>query len=248
MYNEAMSPRISVIVPAFNEAKLIEQCLVSLKNQHFDKDQYEIIVVDNNSTDETAVIAKKMEVQVYVYADKRNAGAVRQYGVSKSKGEILAFLDADSVAPKTWLSQINEAFTNDSTVCIGGSVWPTKTRNTTTMKTYYRMYHWLLLIHQMVGIVLPWGLNMAVRKSAFEKVQGFNPKLEMSEDWDLALRLQETYGRRNVRYIASLKVFTSPRKASSFVIFFTSLKKFLINYVTVVLRRKSKASRAIYVR
>jgi glycosyltransferase involved in cell wall biosynthesis len=81
---------LSVIIPAFNEEKFLPRCLESLKNQKF-KD-FEIIVVDNNSTDKTAEIAKKFNV-ILVSEKSQGVAYARNKGAEIAKGEILIFND-----------------------------------------------------------------------------------------------------------------------------------------------------------
>src|SRR3989344_5752786 len=103
----SMSLKISVIIPAFNEEKLLGECLESLQKQTLAKDEYEVIVIDNGSTDKTSAIAKSMGVSVYYYIKERGPGAARAFGVTKAKGSILAFTDADTTVTPTWLETID---------------------------------------------------------------------------------------------------------------------------------------------
>lgn len=87
------SPSASIVVPARNEEKLLAQCLKSLLEQDYVGD-YEIIVVDNASTDRTAEIASGFGVKV-VYEANVGTGPARQCGLLEARGEIIAFTDAD---------------------------------------------------------------------------------------------------------------------------------------------------------
>ena len=102
------SVRFSVVVPCFNEANYIDKTLKSLKDQDFDG-EYEIIVVDNNSTDKTADIALKHGVKV---VSEKNPGVcyARQAGTDRAKGEIVVSTDADTVQSRNWLSKIDKSF------------------------------------------------------------------------------------------------------------------------------------------
>jgi len=100
---------ISVVVPAYNEEKNIGQCLTALKNQDYPSKNYEIIVVDNNSTDKTAQIANEMGVRVVPEEKQGYVFALRK-GCSQAKGEIITITDADALVPKDWLKKIYQAF------------------------------------------------------------------------------------------------------------------------------------------
>lgn len=95
-------PFVSVIVPAKNEQQYIFKCLESLSIQNYPKDKYEVVVIDNLSTDRTAEIAESFDV-ILRHCGFDKIGAVRNYGVSFSKGDYIAFLDADCVAPEDWI-------------------------------------------------------------------------------------------------------------------------------------------------
>jgi len=88
---------ISVVVPALNEEGYITSCLESLTSQSYD--DYELIVVDGGSSDRAVELAEKYADQVIVF--RGPVGAARNIGVNRSRGEILAFVDADTVALKS---------------------------------------------------------------------------------------------------------------------------------------------------
>jgi len=97
-------PYISIIIPLFNEEKYISDCLNSLLLLDYPKDKYEIIVVDNGSTDTSCTIVEQYRVQLILCPEVK-VGEVRNYGVSQSKGELLVFIDADCTVDKNWLKQ-----------------------------------------------------------------------------------------------------------------------------------------------
>ena len=97
-------PSVAVVIPARNEERFIESCLKSLATQSYPADRLEIIVVDNGSTDSTVEIANKYASSV-IEAPTLNLSELRNLGVEKSSGEILAFIDADCVADPDWIEQ-----------------------------------------------------------------------------------------------------------------------------------------------
>lgn len=98
----SQNPFVSVVIPAHNEESYISECLVSLTKQSYPRENYEIIVVNNASTDRTAELASAFDVNI-LYKKDGPVGAVRNYGASKARGEILAFIDSDCVAPERWI-------------------------------------------------------------------------------------------------------------------------------------------------
>ncbi|MDS1309934.1 glycosyltransferase [Marinobacter xiaoshiensis] len=118
-------PFCSVIIPAFNEEKDIETCLISLTNQTYPKDRFEIIVVDNGSTDKTKEIAA-------TYADlvldkpEGNVGAVRNFGITHASGEIIICTDADCVVPPNWIETGVDLLQSNPKHAFGGGLKPRK--------------------------------------------------------------------------------------------------------------------------
>ncbi len=101
--------RFSIVVPAYNEAGYLGCSLTSLQHQDF-AGPYEIIVVDNNSTDDTAAVAASYGVRV-VHEPEQGVCAARQRGADVAIGEIIVSVDADTVYPPDWLSTIDARFT-----------------------------------------------------------------------------------------------------------------------------------------
>lgn len=114
-------PFCSVIIPAFNEAENIEKTLQSLKNQSYLASRFEIIVVDNGSTDDTVGIAKKYTENVFVKKDC-NVGGVRNFGESKSKGEIVITTDADCTFSPNWLKNGVKILEDNKNLIAGGGL------------------------------------------------------------------------------------------------------------------------------
>lgn len=107
-------PRFSVVIPAFNEATFIADTLDSLNNQKFDGD-IEIIVVDNNSRDQTAAVARGLGAKV---VKEKNPGVcwARQKGTEVATGEIIVGTDADTYFDPDWLVKIDKQFRKNSKV------------------------------------------------------------------------------------------------------------------------------------
>ncbi|PWT88113.1 MAG: hypothetical protein C5B54_11140 [Acidobacteria bacterium] len=112
---------ISVIVPVRNDRR-IEECLNSLIHQDFPRDQYEILVVDNGSTDpEIPQIIQKFPVR-YISEPRIGSYAARNSGIDQASGRILAFTDSDCILPATWLPTIKEHFEKKCCrICVGRS-------------------------------------------------------------------------------------------------------------------------------
>jgi peptidoglycan-N-acetylglucosamine deacetylase len=101
--------KISIIVPARNEEKFIAKCLTSLKDQTY-KGDYEIVVVDNCSTDKTAKIARSFGVRVISATKEKSVFYARQLGADATKGDIIVQADGDTLYPRHWLEKIAKKF------------------------------------------------------------------------------------------------------------------------------------------
>lgn len=127
-----MSPctfSLSVIVCTFNRSRLLEKCLTSLMTQESPPGKrYEVIVVDNNSTDDTQAIVSRIAAGyrhiVYVKEDRQGLSYARNKGAEVARGEYLAYLDDDSMAPEGYLNNLLEVIDKYQPDIIGGPIFP----------------------------------------------------------------------------------------------------------------------------
>ncbi len=116
-------PKFSVIIPTYNRASWIGKAIQSLLAQSF-KD-FEIIVVDDGSSDGTRTVLKPFENRIrYYYQDNQGAAAARNYGIRQAKGAYLAFTDDDIIADPRWLQEIDACFGQNQCDGVGGRVLP----------------------------------------------------------------------------------------------------------------------------
>lgn len=167
---------ISAIIPTYNNEDVIGECIQSLQNQTIPFD--EIIVIDNNSTDKTRDIAENLGAKVY--AIKSNRSEARNIGAKKSKSEILAFIESDSVYNKHWVEEVLKGFEKGYKCVIDR-------RAIYNPRTY---------IEKMGNAIFdmryknykPFSI-WAIKKDVFEEIGGFDENIEYSEDGDLGDRL-----------------------------------------------------------
>jgi len=105
---------ISVVVPVRDARALLERCLESLDRQTVDRSDYEVIVVDDGSSDGSAEVARKWGARVF-RQEKKGAGAARNRGIQEAKGEVILFLDADCEAAREWMAKLSEPIGKDAT-------------------------------------------------------------------------------------------------------------------------------------
>lgn len=120
--NEASpSPQFSIVVPAYQESKLIGECVEALCAQTIDRSRYEIIVVDDASTDDTAAIAEDAGADVVVHTPHGGAAAARNAGVGAAQGVLVLFTDADCAPSPEWLARMVAPFTDPTVVGTKGT-------------------------------------------------------------------------------------------------------------------------------
>jgi glycosyltransferase involved in cell wall biosynthesis len=121
-------PLISVLVSTFNRSELLETALRTLVCQEtHDRFSYEIVVVDNNSTDKTATVLaeirrKHPQLIRTVREERRGVVHARNRAVSEARGEWLAFFDDDQLAHPSWLEQLFQVAQDRASLCVGGAV------------------------------------------------------------------------------------------------------------------------------
>jgi len=115
---------LSVIIPALNSASTISFTLKSIFSNDFPRESFEVIVVDNGSSDGTVEIAKRYPVKIF-HCSKRGIGPPRNLGARMAKGEILCFTDSDCVVERNWLRKIFKFFDEKPEADgVGGPVFP----------------------------------------------------------------------------------------------------------------------------
>lgn len=183
----AHKPILSVIVPTLNEENYIGSCLAALNDQTAKREDYELIVSDSSSTDNTASIAKEYADKV-VICKKIGAGYGRNYGAIYSNSDYLGFVDADTLVGEEWVEGVIQSL--EKGVVASG---PMKTYDAMEIrhKLFFKMWDLQTRTSIEIGKPLIPGFNFAVRKKEFELEKGFFNDNRVSEDIDLSLRLRK---------------------------------------------------------
>lgn len=229
---------MSVVLAAYNEEKLVGRCLDAILAQDYPKDLYDVIVVNNNSTDKTAQIVKEKGLKPYFYDKHQGAIWAKQYGVSQAKGEIVVVTDADTVVQKGWLEHVSRLMKNPKLQCVGGTVLALE--GNLFSRVLLVAFDYFSLAIRFVGVPFIWGCNIAFRKSAFEAVGGFNTSLKTSDDWEFVVRIQKKYGLKSVLYSSKVRVKTSTRKQESISALIPYVSVGILNFITLFVLRTSK--------
>ena len=179
------APKISFVIPVRNDAVRLRRCLVSIAINQFPADRIEIIVADNGSQDDSALVAAQAGARVLSLPGMA-VGELRNRAAETATGEILAFVDADHEIAPEWLACAAAAF-RDPTVGAVGALCQAPNDGTWVQRTYD------LLRRRSAGIRdVDWlgSGNMAVRRAHFTLVGGFDTGLHTCEDVDLCRRLR----------------------------------------------------------
>jgi glycosyltransferase involved in cell wall biosynthesis len=177
---------ISVIIPTYNEEKGIEATLKSLSMQTFPRSEYEIIVVDGNSTDRTREIAARLADKVVLQKGK-GVGGARNDGVAVAGGRIVVHTDGDAIVSEGWLENIRSIFKGD-VVCVCGPDSPREAEG--RYRAFYGVVNSFVYLVSLMGFVWTRGTNTSVRRDAFVAVGGYSD-LPILDDGELGLRLKK---------------------------------------------------------
>ncbi|MCX8035631.1 MAG: glycosyltransferase [Candidatus Sumerlaeia bacterium] len=188
------SLRVSVVIPAYQAESCIGNCLRSVLAQTLPRDVYEVIVVNNGSTDRTAEIAGGYDVRL-IEEPRRGVAAARQTGVVASRGELVVFTDADCVADRAWLAALVARF--DRQPALGGVGGYLATYQLQTPIQYYISERQLLaqeiaLDDRPTSPPFLITANALIPKRLIEAVGGFDTRFAVSgEDADLCWRIAD---------------------------------------------------------
>ncbi len=193
-----VKPIVSVIIATYNSKDLLMQCLRSIEGQDFPKNKYEVIIVDDGSEDGTLEAIRRREWKITVKGIKQNRkgpATARNLGVRKSIGEILAFTDADCVAPSKWIKNLVDFYKkNPDIVGIGGPLKPSKRNLVAKLEILKnKILHGMSNGKVIGGEEVPVGFtnNMSYKAEVFRKFKGFDERFSKpaGEDFDLKQRI-----------------------------------------------------------
>ncbi|WP_203795492.1 glycosyltransferase [Actinoplanes couchii] len=202
-------PRISVVIPAYNEESMIGPCLNAVLGQSRPADK--IIVVDNNSTDRTAEILREFRGTVIVLDETRQGVQhARNRGLNAATGDVIVRIDADTRLPKGHLAAVEDTFSDPM---VDAATGPVQYYDVPMPRAVARGDALVRSIWTVPNGRLDWifGANMAIRRTAWETVSaGLCDGEGVHEDLDLGMHLRA--GGHTVRYERRLVAGTSSRR------------------------------------
>ena len=199
--------KVSVVVPFYNAERTLAECLEALADQ--DYAEYEVILVDNNSTDLSPAIAREFlethpdfEAQL-VREQRQGVSIARNTGARLATGEIIANTDSDCLPTRSWLSELVEAFADEEIAAVAGNI------DTRRPENIYELFSALFTLQsrereaKYQEYTLTQGgcaaANLAVRRNWFVDLEGFDESAHyrgrgLSDDQDFLARLNQRGG------------------------------------------------------
>lgn len=195
--------RTSVIVPAYNSERTIGQCLEALTNQTFSRSNYEIILVDDGSTDRTAEIAGKYTGIRLIKQNNTGPAAARNNGAKAAKGDIILFTDADCIPDPDWVEQMILLFEKDQDLCGVKGIYKTRQKELAArfVQIEYQDKYDLLRNSKRIDFIDTYSAGF--KRDVFLRFQGYDTSFPVAcaEDVELSFRMSN----------AGLKMVFNPR-------------------------------------
>ena len=192
----SFQPTVSVIVPAYNARATLNACLTSLLDLTYPRDKMELLVVDNNSRDDTRVIIESFAPRVqYLHEKKRGPAAARNCGIAHAHGDIIAFTDADCIVERDWLTELVQPLANEHVGIVGGAIRSTRLDNAVEkFGEEINNQEKAICVYKPAYVATA---NWASPRAVLMDAGGFDDNLRGGEDTDLAWRILQL-GKRLV--------------------------------------------------
>lgn len=208
-------PPVSLVICTYNRADLLEILLQSVQEQDADPTLYEVLVIDNRSTDNTPAVCAHYGVR-HIVEDQQGLSYARNRGWHEAAGDYLAYIDDDCKLPKSYLSAVINVIRDLHPAAFGGGCFPFYL----TPKPRWFMDRYGLSVNQgenmrqMLDHEWLEGLNMIIRRDVVDRLDGFNVSLGMTgkkiafaEDSDFFMRLHHEYPNAEVYYTPTTYVY-----------------------------------------
>ncbi len=191
-------PTVSIVVPVYNGARTVAACIESLLEQAYPSDHYEVIVVENGSTDATSDVVARYPVRL-LHSPVRGPAAARNLGYIQSQADIVAFTDADCIAHPRWLLEMTRLYVEDPEVGgVGGAILAYAHGERTEVERFLDehppLINWVSSADQYLPHLLT--ANASYRRTLLAQAGGFDPIFVAAADVDLSWRLQVELGAK----------------------------------------------------
>jgi len=199
-------PFVSIIIPAYNAAGTIRLCLDAIQQLDYPKERYEVIVVDNNSTDGTPEIVSGYPVRLLYERELRGPHAATNTGIREAQGDIIVFTDSDCVPEKTWLRALVAPFADEEVIATGGLIeaYQPASRVERFLQQAKPFRNCIRMSESFPASIITG--NAAYRAEALHTVGLFNANMYTGAEVDLAWRVQWATGKKVV-YVPEAVVY-----------------------------------------
>ena len=188
------TPFVSIVVPMYNEEKIVGECIKALLNQSYPSDRYEVIVVSDGCNDNSEEVIRnfitsenKLDIKL-LRQQNQGAAAARNFGAKSSRGTIVLFIDADCIADYRWIEEMIKPFSKNNVVGVQGA-YKTKQKEIVAKLAQIEFEERFKKLQQTENVDFVGSFSAAYKREVFEKFKGFNTKFVMNEDVDLAYRI-----------------------------------------------------------
>ena len=220
--------KVSLVICAYNEEKYIGECLDRAIKSSGGK-FFEILVIDNASTDRTKEVAEKRAGVRVIHEERKGLTRARQRGFMEARGDILAYIDSDTHMPEGWLATVVHEFNANKKLAVLSG--PYIYYDIPKFQQFLVKLYWYILampIYWMVGYMTVGG-NFAIRKEVLEKMIGFDTTIEFyGEDTNIARRAHQ-FGK--VKFKPNFIMYTSGRRLTGQGVFATATA-YMLNYIS----------------
>lgn len=205
--------RVSIVIPVYNEEDHLGACLEAIAAQT-DK-PYEVIVVDNNSSDATVAVAARFPFVKLLHESRQGVVFARDRGFNAAQGDIIGRTDGDSILAPDWVTQVKRTFANPTVDAASGIV----TYRDIGLKQVFgtidqSVRQYLARRMSPIDELFLYGVNMAVRREAWTQVRGLLcHERHIHEDLDLAVHMAKR--RQRIVFAPTMLASISPRQASA---------------------------------
>ncbi|MDD2531591.1 MAG: glycosyltransferase [Candidatus ainarchaeum sp.] len=203
--NKKNSVIASIIIPTLNEEKNIVKLLKLLNKQTIPRTNYEIILSDSSSNDNTVKLSKKL-VDKLVICKRKGAGYGRNFGAKYAKGKYLGFVDGDTIVSNTWVEGLIESLNKGV-----GATGPLTNieRDSFWINQFFVFWDLQAKVSTFLGKPIISGFNFGIRKKEFRELNGFDESNKLYEDMHLSFRLAQ---KGKIIFSNKMKVCTSARR------------------------------------
>src|SRR3989344_4413383 len=229
----SITPQYSIVIPTYNRARFLLKTLDSVCNQTIPPEKYEILVINDGSTDDTEETISSFKLKVknpeirYFKIENGGPAKARNKGIKESKGEIIFFTDDDCVVPPNWMATLLDGYKRHPEV-VGVGGWY-KYSNKSLKNRYFQKYidfcinknKEILEVENKTNILGSNSAgntaNMSYKKAVLEEVRGFDENIDFAGavDWELKNNIQ-----RRGYYLLYIPLMVNHLKIFNFINFF----------------------------